>query len=267
MPSKYGFSRKRYAYRRRLGVARRTFTAAKSRKVTTIGRRWSAKNTKLPYGINLGNALHVDRNVINQRGAFPQQMHVQLRYVDQLYLTADNLTGRTGTEIPYRLNGCFDPYFLAGGHQPLGWDQITPLYQRYKVYKVEIQVRVLGKIGSNFSYVGTNLRHGASTYTLGSLKSVSEVMEQPGNTILDGVLNQSWNTTVWPHKIEGLSYDDYMISKEYSSLVTTTPNNTPFLGLVCGTTDEPASSTNGIYVSVGLVFHTMFYEPNPLNQS
>lgn len=264
----YGYSRKRYAYRRRRGAARNAIKTAASKRRVLAARAWSDKSTKgLQWGSNMGNALHIDRGVMLRRGAFPESISVKLRYTDQLYLSADNLTGRSGTEIPYRLNSAFDPYFLTGGHQPLGFDQLTPIYGRYKVYKVDVQVRVMAKIGSNFSYVAVCVKNGNSTYQLGGLKTVSEILEQPCNTVLDGSLVQTWNQTIWPHKVEGLAYADYMSKDAYSALVSTNPSVTPYMSLVCGTTDEPASSVNGVYVTVSLQFHTKFYEQNPLAQS
>jgi len=191
-----------------------------------------------------------------------------MRYVDKIALYSDNLTGRTGTEIPYRLNSLFDPYFLAGGHQPLGYDQVTPLYQRYKVYKVDIQVAIRGRIGTGSPFLAINIRPAASTYTLGALKEMGEILEQPSNTVMDGgLLTQTWNKTVWMHQIEGKTYEQYMAEDTYEALNNTNPSRTPYMGVAVGTVDEPASTTTGLYITVGLVFHAVFMEANPLAQS
>jgi len=260
----YGYSRKRGAVTRRRRVAKRS---VKTRKSGLFTKRIDTKVKGTPFGHNSGDSLHVDRPVIGGRGAFPQRLFTKLRYVDNMVLYADNLTGLSGTEIPYRLNSLFDPFFNAGGHQPLGFDQLTPIYQRYKVYKVDVQVRITGKTGASLSYLAVNVRQAGATYQLGGLKAIAEILEQPGNTVMDGNLLQTWNQTIWLHQVEGKTYEGYMAEGNYESLNNANPSLTPFLSLAVGTSDTPASSTNGIYVTVGFVFHAVFMGQNPLAQS
>lgn len=259
----YGYSRKRGSVTRRRRTVKRTRKSLNSS--AGFSKSLISKTRGKPFGYNTGQMLHIDRPVSEMRGAFPTRLYVKQRYVDGLTLSTDNLTGLTGTEIAYRLNSLFDPYFPTGGHQPLAYDQLTPLYQRYKVFKVDVQVAVRGRAsGSGVPFVGINIRNAASTYNLGSLKTLAEVMEQPSNTILDGTILQSWSQTLWMHKIEGRTFEEYMAEDSYGSLTTTNPSLTPYLSVVCGSVDAVACGT---YVTVGLVFHSYFYEPNPLNQS
>jgi hypothetical protein len=39
-----------------------------------------------------------------------------------------------------RLNSLHDPDYTGVGHQPYGYDQVTAIYQKYKVYSVTIEV-------------------------------------------------------------------------------------------------------------------------------
>lgn len=265
-----------YARKSRGSATRKPSITKRGRKITRslnskpgFVRSLIAKTRAKPYGVNMGNALHVDRiPAMSLRHCMPARLYTKLRYVDNFLLSADNLTGLTGTEIPYRLNSLFDPYFLAGGHQPLGYDQLTPLYSRYKVFKVDIQVALRGRTGSGLPYVAINLRNAASTYVLSGLKALAEILEQPGNTVLDGLLPaQTWNQTVWMHEVEGRTFEEYMAEDGYGALNSTNPALTPYLSVACGTVDTPASSATGAYVTVAFVFHAYFYEPSPLNQS
>lgn len=265
----YGYSRKRgsrVSRRRPIKRTRKSYRSLNSR--SGFSKSLINKTRSKPYGVNLGNALHVDRiPAMSYRHVVPARLYTKMRYVDNFTVSADNLTGLTGTEIPYRLNSLFDPYFNAGGHQPLGYDQITPLYSRYKVFKVDIQIAMRGRTGSGLGYLAINIRNGASTYTLGSLKAIAEVLEQPGNTVLDGTLLQTWNQTVWMHEVEGRTFEEYMAADAYGALNSTNPAITPYLGVACGTVDTPASTATGIYCTVAFVFHAFWYEPSPLNQS
>lgn len=219
-----------------------------------------------PFGINLGDMLHVDR-LANGRGAFPNELYCSLRYTDFLSSSADNLTGLTGSEVAYRLNSLFDPYFSGGGHQPLGFDQLTPIYGQYTVYKVDVQVRVTSYVGTGDPFLAVNVRPSTSTYVLSGLKNAGEILEQPNNTVLDGTIKQSWNQTFWIGSIEGLPNSKIMSENNYSAVSTTNPSNTPYLSLACGTYQTPASSTNSVYYQISFVFHARFSNQNPLAQS
>lgn len=261
----YGYSRKRGSVTRRRRPVKRSRKSLNLDRAPGFSKSLIAKTRGKPFGWNTGQMLHIDRPVSNTRGVFPQRLYVKQRYVDNLTLASDNLTGLTGSDIPYRLNSLFDPYFNAGGHQPLAFDQITPLYQRYKVYKVDVQVAVRGRAaGSGLPFVAVNVRNAASTYNLSGLKTIAECMEQPTNTILDGTILQSWNQTIWMHEVEGRTYKEYMAEDSYGALCTTNPSLTPFLSLACGSVDLQSCSA---YVTVAFVFHSIFYEPNPLNAS
>lgn len=264
----YGYSRKRGSATRRGRPVKRARKSYRSlNRAPGFSKTLIAKTGNRPYGHNTGQMRHIDRPVTTNRGPFPNRLYAKLRYVDNTALSADNLTGLTGTEIVWRLNSLFDPYFSAGGHQPLGFDQISPMYQRYKVFKVDIQIAIRGRVGSALPFVAANIRQGASTYQLGGLKALGEVYEQPGNTVMDGTILQSWDQTVWLHNVEGRTFNEYMTEDAYGAQVTTNPSITPYLGLACGTVDTPSSSSNYVYVTVALVYHCYFWEPNPLAQS
>jgi len=69
---------------------------------------------------------------------FPIKLVARLRYSEHLTLT----TGAAGIAAvnQFRLNSLFDPNLTGAGHQPLGYDQITPLYNKYKVNAVKVSV-------------------------------------------------------------------------------------------------------------------------------
>lgn len=223
-------------------------------------------SSRVPWGFNLGDSKHIDR-MSASRGAFPEQLFVKMRYTDFLSNSADNLTGLTGSEQAWRLNSLFDPYFTGAGHQPLGFDQLTPIYSQYTVYRVDVQVRVCSYIGTGGVYLAINTRPSNSTYNLAGLKNAGEIQEQPNNTIMDGQILQTWDQSFWINQVEGIPKSKVMNENNYSANVTTNPSNTPYLGIAVGTYTTPASSTNTIYYQVSFVFHARFWNQNPLAQS
>lgn len=264
----YGTSVRRSTVKR---ATRRTTRRAKygtgdKSNTSGVGTKTIQTKRSPAFAKNLGNALHVDRPLV-QGGALPATLYAKHRYSEQVILYADNLTNRTGTEIAFRLNSLFDPNFTGTGHQPLGYDQFSALYTLYRVYKVEVNIRLTGKFGAAVTYMAVNVRPSLSTYSLGSLKKGDEVNEQPGNTIMDGSLNQSWSQSYYIADIEGCSRQRVMTDDQYNAGVGANPFLTPYLSVVAGTWDEPASASNGVYACVNFVFHTQWSNPKPLPQS
>lgn len=75
----------------------------------------------------------------NNRGPkgmiFPDQYTTKLRY-NELF----SFGGAPQGYRQYRANSCFDPVLALGGGQPMGYDQLSALYLRYRVNSCSIKV-------------------------------------------------------------------------------------------------------------------------------
>lgn len=252
-------------------AARRTTRRAKfgtGDKSSSWGKaaRQTITQRKPAFSFNYGDALHIDRPLV-QGGAFPATLFTKHRYTEGLIVYTDNLTNRTGSEVAFQLNSLFKPNFTSAGHQPLGFDQLAPIYKLYRVYKVDVQVRITGKFGTAVTFLAVNVRPSLGSYNLAGLKSAPEVLEQPNNTMMDGAINQSWSQSYYIADIEGVTRQRVMTDDQYGSQVTGSPVLTPYLSVAAGTWDTPASATNGLYVAVNFVFHTQWSTVQPLPQS
>lgn len=75
----------------------------------------------------------------------PTVFKTNLRYVDQVRLDATVPNVQTHY---YSCNSLYDPDRSATGHQPLGFDQIMPLYDHYRVLGSKITVRASNNSGN-----------------------------------------------------------------------------------------------------------------------
>jgi len=265
-----------YARRiRRSTVKRATRRTTRRAKYGTGDKTWSTGKAsrsiqtarKPAFSFNTGDAHHIDRPLV-QGGTLPATMWTKHRYTEQLILYTDNLTNRTGTETAFRLNSLYDPNFTSAlNHQPLGFDQISQFYGLYRVYKVDVNVRIVGKFGAAVTFLACNVRSSQASYNLGSLKNGAEILEQPGNTLMDGAINQSWSQSYYIADLEGVTRQRVMIDDQYNAGIGSNPVLCPYLSVAAGTWDEPASSSNGLYVAVSFVYHTMWSGVKPLPQS
>lgn len=222
---------------------------------------------RAPFSKLIGDSLYVD-HPIRARGAFPNTMFAQHRYVEKLELYADNTTGRTGSDIPFRLNSLYDPYFPAGGHQPLGFDQMAQMYNNYCVWKVEVQVRIVDvSTSGGKTFLAINRRASTAVYNLSGVKSAQEIQEQPGNTIMDGKVGTTWNDTIMIADVEGKPRSAVFTENSFSGSTGSDPIVHPYLSLACGTYDEPALEQSWVRCLVSFVFHARWSNPHPLPQS
>ncbi len=74
---------------------------------------------------------------------FPKNKIVKLRYVQEITLTTPTTTGLS-TSLPFVANGCYDPFYPIGGHQPKGFDQWMAVYANYNVLGSKCSMRMLG---------------------------------------------------------------------------------------------------------------------------
>lgn len=109
-----GFKRKRYTKRRKAYSVKRRKIAYKSKK-TYKKRRFSNRN----------------KNIL------PQVITKKLYYIQEI--TLDPVVNDRDYHT-FVTNSLFDPDYSTGGHQPMGYDQLSALYKNWQVTKASIKV-------------------------------------------------------------------------------------------------------------------------------
>lgn len=104
---------------------------------------------------------------------FPKTNAVKLRYV-----TTNVLDAAPGTmaSLAYRANGCFDPEYSVGGHQPNGFDQWSAFYNHYVVVgsKIKVTMALTGTTAAGGMLLGGVFLSDDTTHST----SVTSLMEQ-----------------------------------------------------------------------------------------
>lgn len=239
---------------KRVGGARRSGYSRYPKKYQTLGVMAKSTRTNKPYAYLRDEALVCPSIQRNPAGIVPATYYCTHRYVDQFVLTTQAVTGAMGNEVAFRLNSLYDPDFTFTGHQPSGFDQMSPLYARYQVYKVDVQIKVIGPFTSG-NCVGINVRNFESTWGLNG-QQPAQVQEQSQCVVLDADTATTWNQTISCNVIEGISMSQYMDDVFYSGQVSNSPSRTPYLSIAAAsyTGAGGASSQTGVLVS--FVFHT-----------
>lgn len=72
---------------------------------------------------------------------FPDRYFCKLRY--------NHLATLSGTTTGYTQiygNSCYDPLVAVGGGQPMGFDQLSQLYLKYRVHRCDIKIRAVNQL-------------------------------------------------------------------------------------------------------------------------
>lgn len=51
-----------------------------------------------------------------------------------------NYTSGTGSDVLFRLNSVYDPYYAAGGYTPHYMSELSALYSHYRVYAAKYSI-------------------------------------------------------------------------------------------------------------------------------
>jgi hypothetical protein len=201
------------------------------------------------------------RNFLKQ-DPFPPRMFSQLQYTHTGSL-ATGAAANCGSEQVFRLNSLYDPDFTGAGHQPYGFDQISPLYRQYKVTSVDIDIQLTDP-STDGILVAALVQPPAGTFSLTGKQGYA-VSEKPGAEVR--MLNDSGSQTarIKQHfemsdlcQISKLEFDANQ--SNYVSAVTTNPALSPWLRIAIANMNGGSSSGATVFMNVTLTFHVVFYE-------
>jgi len=211
------------------------------------------KNTRKP---------RVTKNAVINRGLAPlaPRFITKLNYVvnDQSLVSTLGSTG----DYQFRLNSLFDPDLTGGGHQPMGFDQITPLYNRYRVFSVSYRITFYPQAGATFVY-----------YILPNNTNASLTGVAPSTVIEQGRCIQKFSNTTHPtvfsghlslNRLNGVTSAVYMADDRYQALSTASPGEEMIMHVMASASAGATSTTR---FDLKLQYHAEFFDPHDLNQS
>jgi hypothetical protein len=204
---------------------------------------------------------------IRSADPFPPLMNTKLRYAYNFQL--DSATGFAqifGTEQVFRLNSLFDPDLTNTGHQPFGYDQLTPIYGRYRVRACEVEVEFFGS-NTDDLVAALTVQSGQNTTALGgsSLAAAHERQSVATRAVpINGDNRWKFRETFPIHQIEGLPKGVTDNSPDYQAVVTASPAAQCYLRLAVAT---QVNTTKACQCSVLLTYHATMYDRISFAQS
>jgi len=266
MPMKrktYG-SRRRTVRRAAYGRRRLSYRSSNRAQYSSLALR----GQKTPFTRVGGNQIAFQSPLLGNSTGVPEVLFTTHRYCENFSLYSNNLTGLTGSEVAFRLNSLYAPNFTnvtLPAHQPLGFDQMTGLFNRYLVYAVTLNVTVLGGGTAASDIDGMvvgNVRAYGSGYSLPN-KYLWEVSENPQNFVIRGARagadkgQLSWQQKIYLSDIEGKPRSAFFNDISYQGTSVTNPNITPYFSIAAGSASQTESQEMKVLVQIE--YHTKWF--------
>ena len=188
----------------------------------------------------------------------PVWMKAKLKYCEVFYTTV--IAGGVSDQI-FRANSLFDPDRSGVGHQPRGFDQLTPMYNRYRVDSLKWNVKFAA---ANVVYnCCTAIVNGAQTYT--TIIDIGETNRQaPIKTIGIGAATIDYTGEMPIAKLLGRSEVAYHTDDTTGSEITTNPVETVDIHIVV---QNPNLTSLVANYTVTFEYTAIFYDPILPSQS
>ncbi len=202
-----------------------------------------------------------------QRGPFPfaDSYRVRLRYCDRVQLTTAGSVN-TATGYTFRLSSLYDPDYTGAGHQPYMFDQLTPIYNKYIVEKVEYKVRFrqvasspITSLWCGYSLLtDTNAAASAVGDTINEIRERSTALVSPLAAVNNAANFKTWQGAVVNRVLFGLTEAQYYGDQEdFGAAYNANPSRQCFLELFLVDPDSGSSTT--VEADVEMVYHAKMY--------
>jgi len=192
------------------------------------------------------------------RGPIPNKVTVTLKYVQ---LNSSN--GAVVDQV-FNINSMFDPDRTGTGHQPLGFDQYSGFFNKYRVYKCKVTVQAV-QTGTGTSVIGLLADNVTSAYA-----GMTNYLEQPG-AIKKPVIQVSnpvyISRTYDLWKVTGKEFKEYMSDDIYAATFAASPSENILAHVGFWTVTGGTVATDVLSFVTTLEMTAELFDPIPLGSS
>lgn len=176
----------------------------------------------------------------------PDKLRCKLKYTVRQH---HNFGALTGTYV-FNCNSLFDPDRTGIGHQPMGFDQLAGLYNRYKVYACSYKATISSP--NTPLWVAAGFKNGSAVF--GSVEENDESPHSKSILVSDGGQNtRVLKDYIGMRKLYGRSH----LSDADGAVVTASPGEIAVLGFNFEASNG-ATNITGVSVIYELVYYAEF---------
>lgn len=183
----------------------------------------------------------------------------KLKYSERL-LTGSPAAAALASAYLMNLNSIFDPDRTGGGHQPMGRDQLSLIYHRYRVFAVSWRIEFFASLSNTtFFVIPKNDSVSVSGYGLSAIKETPHAFSKLSSidkpTVFSGHVSLP--------RLTGQTPAQYKAGLEYQALYNGDP--TELMTLQVG--HVPVNNTFSHPFDITMIYHVELFDPIPLGQS
>jgi hypothetical protein len=170
-----------------------------------------------------------------------------------------SLATLVGTQQLYRMNSLFDPDKTGVGHQPYGYDQLTPLYLRYRVLRFKYKVTFATSSSDYYALVIPV--NGSLQSAITNATTFNQAAESPRgrSTIISSATRSIIMTgNVSLNALNGVTRMEYLTDDRFQAANSTNP--TEVIDLAIGWFN-PSGGSITINFGVELQYETDLHDP------
>lgn len=203
------------------------------------------------------------------RRSIPDFTMVALPYAEQIQMTSMSLS--PGAGYKYKLNSLYDFRDANGGHQPLGFDQYSAFFQKYRVHATKVKVTWYDPGNMNGQVMKVALYAAGHNTNLSNNQSFELLDELPGakTSTLSTAPGAMWRTSLSAyykmHRLQGVSKTEYNTDLNNEAFVTQDPGSMPLLYILAWDPNGPSAAT--VWFEIKATFYASVFRKNPLGQS
>lgn len=175
-------------------------------------------------------------------------------------------SGGTGVSRSWNLNSIYDPDRTGVGHQPLGHDEWSTMYTRYRVYGISYEI-ALTNTGSTGMVIGslntTPYAPGSTFLDVGTFELPRSRKFKVGN--LAGNSTYTMRGYFKVNAVLGQTSEQYRTDPNNTALFTASPTNIACVNLNAIYADTSNAATLQVYTR--LIYHCELLDPEMLTIS
>lgn len=199
-------------------------------------------------------------NVNRALAPFAQRYITKMKYCEAISISS------TGPQVyKWNLNSVFDPNRSGIGHQPYGHDQLTPIYNRYRVISCSYVISGVDTAGRYIQIASLPANEEA---TIASL-TVSEIRENPRARYITQAPNASLKMLkgyVNLASLTGRNKAEYMADDRYSAPASANPQELMVLNVFAQDLADGLNTINTT-LNITLTYTVEWFDPKQLGQS
>lgn len=244
----------------------RKYASRKPRAKPRKPRANKARQPRRTVGIGGQKKFTALNQITKQRGYSPfgNRYMAKLPYCEDFIMSTN---ANSAVVQSWRLNGLFDPNVALGGHQPRWFDQLSPLYNKYRVNGAHI-VCTFNDPSADGVFVGLNVYNSNVTANSVAGKLASDIRERKLATVYplnnSGSQVKTLSVYIPMAKVLGLTSAQYQSDPGTESLVNSDPAKQVWLETFV---TAPTTGITPMSVSLKITYYCTFFDYNAPAQS